>query len=137
MSVSVQWDNSGNTAILYTFSGHWSWDEFRAAWKEGRALVSSVPHQVASILNLEGAAGIPSGMLVKGDYVFRSRLPNAGYVVLVSGGGLVNMLVTTFKAMNSKGGKWVLTASSLATARAKLAELQHQDHATAASADGG
>ena len=127
MSVSVQWDNSGNTAILYTFSGRWSWDEFRAAWNDGRELVSSVPHQVASILNLENSAGIPSGILVKSDYVFRSRLPNAGYVVLVSGGGLVNMLVSTFKTMNSKGGKWVLTASSLATARARLAELRQQE----------
>lgn len=135
MPVSVQWDNGGITAILYTFSGRWSWDEFRAAWQEGRALVSSVSHPVASILNLEASAGIPSGMLVKGDHVFRSRLPNASYVLLVSGGGLVNMLVTTFKAMNPKGGKWVLTASSLDIARAKLVELQGQHPAIVTQGD--
>ena len=134
MAVLVQWDNSRNSAIVYTFSGHWSWDEFRESWKEGRALVSSVPYRVDSILDFERSAGIPTGMLVKGDHVFRSRLPNAGYVVLVSGGGLVNMLVTTFKAMNPKGGKWVLTASSLVSARDKLAALQGQ--VTAVSADG-
>lgn len=133
MPVTVQWDNDAKTAILYTFAGHWSWDEFRTTWMDGRALVSSVPHQVASILCFERSAGIPAGMLVKGDHVFRNRLPNAGHVILVSGGALINMLVTTFKAMNQNGGKWVLTASSLAAARAKLAELQGRDTVTTAN----
>lgn len=129
MSVTAQWDNEDKTTVLYIFSGQWSWDEFRPAWQEGRALVSSVPHRVASILDFEQSAGIPPGMLVKGDYVFRNRLPNAGYIILTNTSGLVNMLVSTFKRMNPKGGKWVFTAPSLEAARAKLTELREQETA--------
>jgi hypothetical protein len=129
MCVTVQWDSGGDTAVLYTFSGQWSWDEFRAAWHEARALVSSVPHRVDSILDFGQSAGVPSGMLVKADHVLRGRLPNAGYIMLVNTSGLVNMLVTTYKAMNPKGGKLVFTTQTLAAARAKLTELREHENA--------
>ncbi|MEZ4668198.1 MAG: hypothetical protein R3E39_09815 [Anaerolineae bacterium] len=133
MPVTVQWDTDSNSAIIYTISEHWTWDEVRAAWNAGRDLVSSVPHKVDFILNLEHSIGIPSGSLVKSDHIFRNRLPNARHIVIVSGGGLVNMLITSFKTLRPGSGQWVHSAPSLAHARAKLAQFNHPGFAHTSS----
>lgn len=53
MTVTVEWDDPTHPDILrYTFSGHWAWDELRAAFAEADAHMAAVTPPVHVIVDV-------------------------------------------------------------------------------------
>ena len=62
MGVSVQWDSSEHTALLYHFDESWTWEDFDAAIQRANTILSTLGHRVHIVLDLRQIERLPRGV---------------------------------------------------------------------------
>ncbi|MBL8164191.1 MAG: hypothetical protein JNJ61_19550 [Anaerolineae bacterium] len=126
MSVVIEWDNAEQTALRYDLSGRWTWEEFFAAFDQGRQMLSQVEHVVHFILNpLDDASRnyVPPGALTHSMNIHRRSPPNAGYTIFVGAGTFILTLQSIGMKIAPQSALRYRFCSTLDDAREILAEL--------------
>ena len=128
MSIDVRWDNNDHTIVLFTFSGSWTWVQFRDACDTSLALHREVSYLVASIYDMLEGDHLPTNFFSNARYALDvtdppNRTPTQ---VVVGAGFLIRSLGEVFYRMYGKRYGFGLSfVSSLDEARElALAELQ-------------
>src|SRR5215207_1534292 len=83
MTIQVRWDNDAHTAVLVTFDGRFTWDEFERAWGETSALYETVDYPVDTIYDLRRIKVLPANMVSYMRRRFPSRHPKGGLIAAV------------------------------------------------------
>lgn len=92
MSIHVQWDNTEETILRYTFHGNWSWDEFLTYLITGREMMQRVHHPVHIICDLTHSGFIPKHSIKPFKNIVDTRPANTALVFLVSNHYLVSAI---------------------------------------------
>ena len=81
MSVHVEWDNAGATAILWTFDGRWTWGEFDEAVKSVGQMFETVDHPVDFIVDVRQMSILPPDVVsrVKQKYLTKCRRKSGAF----------------------------------------------------------
>ena len=61
MGVTVLWDNTDHTALLYRFDPSWSWDDFDKAIHHANMILGERWCRVDVILDMRSIDGLPNG----------------------------------------------------------------------------
>ncbi|MEM9955000.1 MAG: hypothetical protein AAF846_25555 [Chloroflexota bacterium] len=109
MGISVEWYNEEKTIILQTYDGRWTWEDFQDLTRVIMPkMMGEVPHTV-HILSDFTNSDIPSmnGALTHAKHALSGYGDNWGYLIVVGGNSMVNMLVNLFRQLfnNSVGNK--------------------------------
>jgi hypothetical protein len=123
MSVTVQWDNEDKTLVRYDFEGRWTWDEFYAAYEQGKKLTEAVPYKLFYILYPKDNTSqryLPSNFLSHAVAINRQSDPNAGLTVIVSQSPFVHGLLSVLTTVMRFAGQRYATSRTLDEARAML-----------------
>ena len=75
MSVHIEWENEGRTAVLLSFVGRWTWGEFDDALNMLKALVDSVDHPIDLICDVHQMSILPPDVVsrFKTNYLKKYR----------------------------------------------------------------
>jgi hypothetical protein len=128
MSIDVRWDNDDHTIVLFTFSGSWTWRQFRDACDTSLALHREVSYPVASIYDMREGDHLPTNFFSNVRYALDVTDPpnRTPAQVVVGAGFLVKSLGEVVVRLYGKRYGFGLTfVSSLDEARTVAqAELQ-------------
>jgi hypothetical protein len=130
MSVKVVWDDEQHTALRYDLEGRWTWDEFYAAFNEGKAMMEGSAHTVHFILNAMDNLSkgyVPPGALSHVASLNRNAPPNAGITVAVGGNTLGKIFHGMIARIYPKIAKRYAFADSLEEARAMIAQRRQPE----------
>lgn len=122
--VRVAWDNEEKTAILWRFSGRWTWEDYYAAKRDVIAMMESVEHKVDSIVDLRQTAFIPSGGLSQARALAMKPHPNEGITVMLSSSLFMKTTMSTLGRLYSHIATHYRMADDLDEARALLREMR-------------
>jgi hypothetical protein len=100
MPVTLHWDNSEQTALRWTFSGRWAWDEVCALADDLRHALDSAGHDVDYILDFH-AAVMPVTPLYAQPF---AGAPGASGRVMVVGGSEYAPVILPLAARLCAGG---------------------------------
>jgi hypothetical protein len=136
VEITVEWDDAGETVLLYTVTGVWTWQEFYAARDRGRELVEKAGRStVNSIIDMSKGSLFPQNALRH----FR-RLPDEsqsqfefGLVVIVEDNPFVEILIDMMRRLNPKAMRNFYRERTLEGARDRLARLQAAETAETAT----
>jgi hypothetical protein len=101
MPINVRWDNEQQSILRVTYIGHWTADEQLDALDAAHAMLDSVAHQVAVIIDLSGTRTVPKNLFAILPDIARSAYfthPNTGCAMLVG----ANQLIITFSEIMVK-----------------------------------
>jgi hypothetical protein len=92
MAIRVEWDDSDQNALRYTYEGSWNWDEFQQARKQARLLLDTVDHKVDVIIDVVQTGILPNNILSRANSIPRERHPNEGTIIIVGASPLIRFL---------------------------------------------
>ncbi len=134
MPISVEWDNSQHTAILFTYQRPWTWREFDAAIEQTLALASSVDHKVDVIFDLRNGGFPPRDAVQRFKAASEITHPNVGQYVYVAPSMLAQFVKNVIQILNRAYGGFgnfkvpnIVFTKSLEEARTFLAQLRQQN----------
>ena len=87
MTVTLEWYDTNERILLYTFDGKWMWQELEPLFQRAKAMALGVQHDylVHVIVDLRNASmHIPKGVLKHMKIITEQQAPNAGVTVLVT-----------------------------------------------------
>lgn len=99
MGIQIKWANPRQTIIQLTLERGWTWDDLYDAIRQADRLITSVPHTVNMVIDIEKAGGLPRDfMKVAGD-VFASgdARPNEGQKIVVGANWLIQTAYSGFQ----------------------------------------
>jgi hypothetical protein len=123
MAVSVAWDNDEQTILRYDVKGHWTWDEFTVAFKQGLAMVAAVTHRVDFMVNpldQKSRGYLPPNTIYHVITMYRNSPPNKGLTVVIGGGSFFKTLNELNRRLYPRISARYLVVDSLEEARAAL-----------------
>lgn len=128
MGVEVEWDNAAKTVIRFSYAGRWTWDEMYRAVDTSTALIDSVPHPIAMIIDMSESAGVPPGAMTHGRAIQQRAHPHVVMQVTVNAGGFVMSMARAFSKLYGTLTQSNMThfASSVDEARALIIQKMPQ-----------
>ncbi len=96
MGVTVKWDDSEQTIVRMTFSGHWTNEELHTYGLQAILMIRSVNHPVYEINDFRESDGLPLGVLWKARDLNQLRPANWAAGISVTQDGLAKSLLETF-----------------------------------------
>jgi hypothetical protein len=128
MSIVVSWDNPEKTAIVYTITGRWTWDEFYEALQQERAMLEAeAGERVNFIVNMEQGRMLPDNALSHFARMPKSSHRKAGMMVLVGAGGFVQALMNILGRYPGTAAQKIVAVPNMEAARAFLAQHEHEN----------
>lgn len=123
MAIVTTWDNRDKTTVRMEFESEWTWQDLEKAIAATDAFISSVPHQVDVIVDIEGAS-MPKDFMnaVKSLLADPKPRANEGHRIVVGAGGVVKSAYSTIQKMFGEkvSGREVMFAATLPEARGML-----------------
>jgi len=131
MPITMEWGNDEQTIILAMIDWPWTWDELSAAWNTGVEMMSSVPHDVHTIV-LAKTARFPIGNILSNLTAITKNVPvNIGFAIMVTENRFQQTINNIFFSLSPRLGKKGRVVSSLDKAFALIAdEAGKQDRAS-------
>jgi hypothetical protein len=122
MMILVEWDNEEKTVVRWTFSGDWTWDDFRAAQAQMHEMIRCLDYKVDVLADLRAAPSVPNDAFRNFKNAEARALPNRDRVVLVSNNLLVRGMAACFNEVFRNRPTVFLFASTLDEGRVLLAQ---------------
>lgn len=122
MTIRVEWDNAEKTAILFSYHGPWTWDEFFETADQGDALAATVSHPVHHIYDVTESSSMPSGALAQFRNLRNRPTVNPGRRVLVGASPFIMTITQMMFRIYPNLQKNFLVALTLEKARLLLKE---------------
>jgi hypothetical protein len=98
MSVRIEWYDPENTIIYYEFTGHWTWEEFEAAYQQSLAMMKGVSDKVDFIVNMSHTDYVPPGALYHFKKIVEADHPMRGTTIWVGVNALMGAISDTFSS---------------------------------------
>lgn len=122
MVISVDWYDNGKTILCMQFDGHWTWDDYVAAWAQINQLAETVSWPVGLMIVIPERLPIPRNVLSLAQHNRRSRHPNIALRVLVTTNDVARSLFRLFVGLNPDRAAKYRVVSTQAAALAVLNE---------------
>jgi hypothetical protein len=136
MAINTRWDNRDKTAILLEFETEWSFSDLEQAIQRVDDLLTTVPHMVDVLVDLEGAK-IPKDVMnmaklllgggnSNGGGTGGDARSNEGRRIVVGANSAIRQGYQLIQKMfsNQLKSREILFAEDLTTARAILGDLR-------------
>jgi hypothetical protein len=137
MTITVEWDNPQQTAVLFTYNRPWTWGEFDVAVEQTLALASAVNHKVDVIFDLRNGGFPPRDALQRFKDAAEITHPNIGQYVYVAPSMLAQFVKNVVQILNRTYGGFggfkvpnIVFTKSPEEARAFLAQQRQQNMKT-------
>jgi len=85
MAITVGWDNSERTVLVYDFSEVWTWDELFQASQEDDDLLEGINYTVHQLFDMRKTRMIPPNPLARMENLAQEIRPTIGLMVFVGG----------------------------------------------------
>lgn len=96
MPIQVSWYNESKTAIYFTFTDPWSWDDFFVADKQGTDMMEGLSHEVSFLADFTQARQFPRGMsLQRVRSVLNFENDNSGTLVAFGVNPFLRVMLNT------------------------------------------
>jgi|SRR5512133_272689 hypothetical protein len=119
MPIRAEWDNDDKTIVVWTFEGHWTWDDYRNTQLESIAMMNTVEHAVDVIADVTHANLLPSNAFSNYKRLAALAAPNRRRVVVITGNFFMKTMTETYNKLF--GETAFIFANSLDEAREILA----------------
>lgn len=119
MSVRVNWDDPEHTILLYTLGCSWTWDEIYETVDVGVAMITTVPHVVDVLVDIQNGS-LPPRAIAQFQRIASIPAPQTNLIVIAGGGTLFLSLFNLFKLMMGNSANKYFWVSDLNKARATL-----------------
>lgn len=126
MGIRVVWDDNAKSIIRWDFEDPWTWDDFRAAFKQSVDMAADLGYRVDIIPNATQIKQLPIGALGEFKRTQANSPENTGLVVITGGNMMTNTIIQTFSKVN-RIDQW-RTARSLDEARAMIMRDREKDN---------
>jgi hypothetical protein len=124
MSVGVEWDNDGKTAIRFIYQDSWTWEEFHSSIQQGLLLMDTVNHSVDHIYDVTEAGSMPSGAIGQFSRLRNQRQhPNIRRRVLVGANRFIRLFSDVIIKIYPDVQNNFFVVATLDEARQRLHEL--------------
>ena len=82
MNIDVEWDNREQTIIRILFRRGWQWAELEEAIRQAETYITSVPHTVHLLMDIQEAGGGPAGVITRaGSGLEQKVIVGAGMLI--------------------------------------------------------
>lgn len=96
MPIQINWFNESKTAIYFTFTDPWTWDDFIVADREGTRMMEGVTHQVSFLADFTQSRQFPRGMsLQRVRSVLNFEDSNSGMLVAFGVNPFMRVMLNT------------------------------------------
>jgi hypothetical protein len=129
MSVTVQWDNEAKTVLRYDIAGRWTWEEFYAAFEQGKQMMNDITYPVDFILHpldMVSQTYLPPNTITQTMALNRQRTHNAGRTVVVSQSPVARTMLTILAKISSLVGQNYVIVKTLDEAHTVLAAQEKE-----------
>jgi len=127
MGINARWDNRDKTAILLEFETEWSFSELEEAIRRMDEMITSVPHQVDVLIDVEGAK-MPKDVMNMAGMLLSSgeARTNEGNRIVIGASSMVRNGYSALTRLfpDKLKGRQLLFADDLHQARAVLHSLR-------------
>jgi hypothetical protein len=120
MSVTIKWDNEERTALRYTFTGCWQWQEFQETFGQAQQMLRSVRHAVDVIADFHESSCAPTEVLARLAYVGNCPPKNLRRSVIVGTKAFAMTSFAVFSAFYTQQARACQFAYTLDRARSLL-----------------
>ncbi|MBN8620158.1 MAG: hypothetical protein J0L63_14715 [Anaerolineae bacterium] len=98
MNIDVEWDNREQTIIRILFRRGWQWAELEEAIRQADTYITSVPHTVHLLIDIQEAGGVPADVITRAGNLFEQgeARTNEGQKVIVGAGMLIQAAYRAF-----------------------------------------
>ena len=105
MSITVEWLNAEQTAIIQKIRVPFTWDEFHATDKVIKSMIASVSHPVSILVDLQEFSIhiIPNGILTHIHMTIRSFPDNLQQVIVIADNLFITSLLKTVQQLGMPG----------------------------------
>ena len=123
MTIRVCWDNDSHTAVRWTLSDGWDWEDFAVAFHETDAMIRGLGRRVDLLADLSASPGLPGMTLSTYRAFMQDAAPELGVIVMVGVSTFIRAIVTAYETIESRRrpGSMIMLAGDLDEARAMLA----------------
>jgi len=96
MPIRVSWFNESRTAIYFTFTDPWTWNDFITADREATEMLESVNHQVSYLADFTQSRQFPHGMsLQRVRSVLNFEDSNSGMIIAFGVNPFMRVMINT------------------------------------------
>ena len=97
MSITVDWYNAEKTAIIYTYDGPWTWNDFDTVVTQGNMLIKSVPYIVHVVVDLKDGSIVPTDVISASgrERITNMTPPNHGKLIVYRISPAIHFLAST------------------------------------------
>jgi hypothetical protein len=125
VSIEAVWLDETKTAVIYTFTAGWTWNDFTQRNKLVSEMLDTVNYKVDIILDFTVRTVPPPNALSNFQRLVKGSHPNRGRLILVGGRLLFRAIAGQFIKLSGKLSQQILMVETLEEAR-KLVEVHRQ-----------
>ncbi len=118
MPVHVSWDNADQTIVHYQMDRNWTWEEFFGAKARAQALINTVSHKVAVILETHHDGPLPTDLLGNIRNGLRTKHPRTALIIVVTTRPFIRTMIGTVRGLSPLSRARIELASDMDEARA-------------------
>ena len=106
MSISIQWDNPDQTALVLTFIAPWTWDEYEAISDTIQKAFESVTNNIDLIIDLHHAGiHVPDHVLAQLRDAYADDVTNLDeYIFVGASSTFIQQLIIADRYLTALGG---------------------------------
>lgn len=99
MSITVDWYSAEKTALIYTYDGSWTWNDYDTVISQGNAMMQSMPYIVHVVVHLKSGVQIPTDVISNRSrqHIEAMTPPNHGKLIVYGLNPVLNLMVSTVK----------------------------------------
>ncbi|MFN8374528.1 MAG: hypothetical protein U0694_16825 [Anaerolineae bacterium] len=99
MSINSVWDNNEHSVLRVTFENSWTWEELDVAVAELHSEMSTVHHQVDTIVDMRASDIFPEGAFWRFHKLASIKHHNRGRIIIVSSNNFVRTLMDALRRL--------------------------------------
>jgi hypothetical protein len=120
MPIRVAWDKADKTIVRLVFNGDWTWADLDRASDEAAALIDTVDHKVAVLLDVRRARQIPGDFMNHAGRIADGHNPKRGILVVVGASMLMQTVGGALFKLFPEATKDVMMAGTMDEAYAVI-----------------
>lgn len=97
MGIITDWGDHDETILVWKFNRTWTAEEFNQAIEQGYQLMTSQPHTVDVICDLQASANMPTTIIHSAQRAYHNHPDNLGVVAILTRN---SMWLSMFELMN-------------------------------------
>ena len=119
MDIDLSWANQEKTALLFTTTGDWNWEEFLEAMQRAHTLMDEVAHPVDWVVHNQDGR-MPNNWVAYGRRLAKMNHANTNRMVFVGASSFIQTAFSVFERITPNLGQRVRFVETMDEAYAWL-----------------